>query len=320
MAHEISIANGVGECAFAMKPAWHGLGTVLDYVPDSESMIEAAHLGWNVDLKELQTTDGIAVPDNFATVRSDNGEVLGVVGSKYRIVQNRDSFAFLDGLQQDGIVKYESAGALRGGRIVWALARLPSVDQIAEGDDVLRYVLFQASHDGSAALHAIPTSVRVVCANTLRVATAQDVGFRHTGDVKSKLEFARKYLSQFDENFTAFRDVGRKLAQSRWNPAQAKEYIELLFPSVELPGRAQTIRDRKFAAVRGTLMNRRQQMPSIKGTWWSLLNAVTETVDHDERRNYGTREAKENRLLSVTDGAGADFKTRALKLAVDMAG
>jgi len=319
MAHEISMANGIGEAAFALKPAWHGLGTVLDYVPDSEAMMQAAHLDWRVELHELQTAGGKAVPDNFATVRSDNGEVLGVVGSKYRIVQNHESFAFLDSLLQDGIIRYESAGALRGGRIVWALARMPSVDQIAEGDDVRRYILFQTSHDGSSALHAIPTSVRVVCANTLRVAVASDVGFRHTGDVKSKLEFARRYLSQFDEKFTLFRDKARRLAETRWTPQQARDYIEALFPSVDQAGRAQTIRNRKVAAVRGALVNRRNSFPSIKGTWWALLNSVTESIDHDERRTYATQEARETRLLSLTDGAGADFKAKALRVAVEMA-
>ena len=130
------------------------------------------------------------MPDHFATVRTDSGDVLGVVGKRYRIVQNRDAFGFLDSLLQDGIMKYESAGALRGGRQVFLLARMPSVDEIVPGDNSLRYVLFSTSHDGTAAIHAVPTSVRVVCANTLRIATASSVGFRHTDDVKAKLDSA----------------------------------------------------------------------------------------------------------------------------------
>jgi phage/plasmid-like protein (TIGR03299 family) len=152
-------------------------------------------------------------------------------------------------------MKYESAGALRGGRIVWILARLPSVDTIAEGDDSLRYVLFSTSHDGSASIHAIPTSVRVVCANTLRVATLGDVGFRHTGNVQAKLEFARKYLSQFDEKFTLFRDHARTLATRRYTPEQAQAYIVELFPEVVEDGRGKTIRERKVEAVRANFKN-----------------------------------------------------------------
>jgi phage/plasmid-like protein (TIGR03299 family) len=303
-----------------MQPAWHGLGQVLDHAPDSKTAMTAACLDWRVEKVPLMTDEGTAVPDWFATVRRDTGSVLGVVGAKYRIVQNADAFEFLDGLLQDGVIRYESAGALRGGRIVWALARMPSVDAIVPGDNVLRYILFSTSHDGSASLHAIPTSVRVVCANTFRVATARDVGFRHTGDVASKLAVARMYLSQFDEKFTLFRDHARILATSGWTNEQAREYVERLFPQVEADGRSRSIREAKVAEVRTNLRSPRQNLPGIKGTWWALFNAVTEFVDHSERRSRKTRQAKETRMLSVTNGQGADFKDRAFRYALEMAG
>lgn len=321
MAHEISNVNGTDECAFAMQPAWHGLGTVLDNVPNSEEMLQAAHLDWTVEMQPIRTQSGIEIPDNFATVRTDCNAVLGVVGTRYQIVQNRESFDFLDSLLQDGVMKYESAGALRGGRIVWALARLPSVDEIAEGDNSLRYVLFSTSHDGSAGIHAIPTSVRVVCANTLRVATAGDIGFRHTGNVTSKLEEARRYLSQFDSGFTLYRDKARILAQRRYTPAQAKDYVNTLFPEVsaEESKRGHTIREKRIDEVRKNFTNNRQRLPSIAGSFWALFNAVTETVDHAEKSQKLDRAGRETKMMSVIDGTGADFKTRAFDLALTMA-
>jgi phage/plasmid-like protein (TIGR03299 family) len=150
---------------------------------------------------------------------------LGVVSDRYKIVQNTDAFNFLDSLLQDGVIRYESAGALKGGRVVWALARMPSQDEIAPGDVSRRYILFSTTHDGSGSVHALPTSVRVVCANTLRIATASDCGFRHTGDVAKKLEFARQYLSQFDEKFTLFRDKARVLAQRHYSPQQSRDFM-----------------------------------------------------------------------------------------------
>ena len=320
MAHEISESNGVAEAMYALQPAWHGLGTTLDHVPDSAEAIRAAHLEWNVEMQPVFTRGGVEIPDTFATIRTDTSAVLGVVGARYKIVQNREAFDFLDGLLQDGIMRYESAGALRGGRIVWLLARLPSVDTIAEGDDSLRYVLFSTSHDGSASIHAIPTSVRVVCANTLRIATMGDIGFRHTGDVQAKLEFARQYLSQFDAKFSLFRDHAQTLATRRYTPEQAKAYIAELFPEVskdESP-RGHTIRERKVKAVRENFVNSRNTLPSIKGTWWALVNSVTESIDHTGKEL--DREGRENRMISLTDGNGADFKTRAFDLALTMAG
>ena len=152
MAHQISMFDGVGEAAFALRPAWHGLGRTLDYVPDSEAMIEAAHLGWSVGARPLVTCDGRSVPGYFATVREDTGAVLGVVSDRYKVVQNRDAFDFLDSLLQDGVLRYESAGALKGGRVVWALARMPSDDEIAPGDVSRRYILFSTTHDGSGSV------------------------------------------------------------------------------------------------------------------------------------------------------------------------
>jgi phage/plasmid-like protein (TIGR03299 family) len=320
MAHEISTVNGTAEAFFALKPAWHGLGTILDHAPSSAEAITAAHLDWRVERKELKTVDGLDVPDHYATVREDNGGILGVVSGRYQLVQNREAFDFLDGLLQDGVIKYESAGALRGGRIVWLLARMPSVDTIAAGDDTLRYVLFSTSHDGSASIHAVPTSVRVVCANTLRIATMNDVGIRHTGDVAGKLEVARRFLSQFDEKFTLFRDSARKLAERKIVGTAAKDYIASLFPEVKEPGRSRTIRERKVQTIRRNYQNDRQSIPSIKGTWWGLYNAVSELIDHDGTFKGTGRARQENRMLSTIDGTGADFKAKAFKLALHMAG
>lgn len=320
MAHELSFAaNGTAEAFFALRPAWHGLGTVLDHAPNSAEAIQAAQLNWEIERQPLRTESGLLIPDHFATVRADTSEVLGVVSDRYKIVQNAEAFGFLDSLLQDGVMKYESAGALKGGRVVWLLARLPTVDVIAEGDNTLRYVLFSTSHDGTAAIHAIPTATRVVCANTLRVATMNDVGIRHTGDVKSKLDFAQRYLSQFDSKFTLFRDNARTLATKQITPEGAKEYIQQLFPEVSEYGRARSIRENKVNEVRGNYRNSRQNMPSIKGSWWSLYNAVSESIDHSERRNQSGRERAENKMMSTLDGTGAAFKSKAFELALSMA-
>lgn len=322
MAHELSFdTNGNAEAFFAMKPAWHNLGKVLDHAPTSEAAIEAAGLDWRIQMKPLQTTDGTRVKDHFATCRTDTGEVMGVVTDKYKVVQNRDAFKFLDSLIESGDMRYESAGALKGGRVVWVLGRLPSVDQIAENDVSLRYVLFSTSHDGTASIHAIPTSTRVVCANTLRIATSADKGIRHTGDIKDKLRVARLYLSQFDEGFTLFRDKAQILAQRRFTPEQSKAYIQAMFPEVKEFGRARSIREQKVNRVRANYVNPRQNIASIKGTWWALLNAVTESIDHaPATMAKRTREAAEAKMLSVVDGTGADFKAKAFRMAVEMAG
>jgi phage/plasmid-like protein (TIGR03299 family) len=154
---------------------WRGLGAVLDRPPATVGeAIEASGLGWSVAKRRLAIDCGADLPDvlryrgftgHYATVRQDNDEVLGVVGERYRIVQNHEAFAFVDQLL-GSLIHFETAGSLHGGRRVWVLATLPDhVD--AGGDDVRPYVLLMNSHDGSTAVVAATTPIRVVCQNTL---------------------------------------------------------------------------------------------------------------------------------------------------------
>ncbi|WP_417746696.1 DUF932 domain-containing protein [Rosistilla oblonga] len=323
MAAEISVVNGRKELATALKPAWHDPTSdyVLDHVPDSATMINAAHLDWEVQPQPIYNADGRIIEGHSTTVRMDTGAHLGVVSDKYRVVQNAEGFRFLDNLLKDGVLRFESAGALRGGRSVWALARMPSVDTIAEGDTVRRYCLWLNSHDGTGAIYAIPTSVRCVCANTIAVAIQGQRGIRHTGRINAKLQQAHDLLSQADRQFTDFRDNGRLLATRRYSRDDARQYINTLLPVPEEVGRSLSIRERKVGEIRKTLVNERQTIPSIKGSWWSLYNAVSEAVDHG--RFYGWRgqgrQRAENRMTSVLMGAAADFKQEAFDLALDMA-
>ena len=323
MAANISFFDGKKEFATALKPAWHDPAgeCVLSHVPNSEEMIKAAHLDWHVDTRPIYDSHNNLIEGYSTTVRTDTGLHLGVMSDKYQVVQNREAFSFLDSLLQDGIMKYESAGALRGGRTIWALGRLPSVDQIAEDDDVIRYCLWLNSHDALGSLFCIPTSVRVVCANTAALAIRGQRGIRHIGDMDSKLKQAHKVLSQADKLFSGYADNARILAERKYSKESANQYIETLIPLPEKEGRSTAIRERKVEAVRKAFSSERNQLPSIKGTWWSLYNSITEAVDHGQFYAFKGkgRTRIERRMESVLMGDAAAFKTKAFDLALDMA-
>lgn len=327
MAHEISTVtvNGrsVVEAMYANSPAWHGLGQLFDQngrgAPDSATAMELAHLDWKVDLEPMKLDNGLLVPGHKATVRQDlKGKpesVLGVVSDRYKVVQNAEAFEFLDSLLQDGIMRYESAMALKGGKRIALLARMPSVDKIAEGDWSMRYVLMSTSHDGSAALYLQPTSVRVVCANTLALALANkqhQVRIQHTGNVKAALETAKVYLSQFDKAFSLYSEEASVLATRRYSPADAKEYMHQL-------GLDDDSKAKQMTATRQAFMSKANNLPSVKGTWWALFNAVTEAVDHGAKyRGKTLRDKAESRFLATMEGTGSDFKSKAFTTAIEM--
>ncbi|WDI43716.1 DUF932 domain-containing protein [Bremerella sp. P1] len=320
MSAEISFIDGKAEAAFALKSCWWDVAGdyVLDHVPNSEEMIQAAHLDWDVELQPIYDHDGRHIPGHSTTIRSDTGLHLGVMSDSYRVVQNRDAFRFLDNLLKDGIMKYESAGALRGGRTVWVLARMPSVDTVAEGDELQRYILWLNSHDATGALFAIPTSVRVVCSNTAALAIRGQRGIRHIGDMDAKLKQAHKLLSKADEQFTDFSSKAQVLAKSRYSREQANEYVSTLVPQPENEGRSATIHDRKVEAIRTAFRSERNQLASIRGSFWSLFNSVSEAVDHGRFYTYKGNKA-ESRMSSVLMGPGSDLKRRAFDLAYEMA-
>ncbi|MBN2024978.1 MAG: DUF932 domain-containing protein [Pirellulales bacterium] len=354
MSHEITVhADGRAEAAFALTPAWHGLGAVLDHPMSSREALEAAGLGWEVVQRPMavgvpepiKTPEGPVervryhdIPGMFANVRSDNGFVLGTVSEWYKIVQNTEAFAFLDGLIESHEMQYESAFSLSGGRKVVLLGRLPKVDEIAPGDETLRYVLLSLHHDGSGAIRFGPTSVRVVCANTYAMALGEgnladvttdqfsrDAAIRHMGDVGKKLEVAKRALVAANQTFDAHAEAGRALAKHRMTGAEWDAFLDIMCPTLDrrdpdwTDSRAKRL-DETRAAIKAAYHNERQTLPGIEGTAWAAFNAVTEHIDHLPRRGATPERKAEARFNVCLYGAGRDMKKRAFETACRFAG
>ena len=113
---------------YVREVPWHGLGTKVEEAPNSKEAMKLAEIDWKVESKPIFNEKGIEIPGYFSNVRSSDGSVLGVVGSRYKIVQNEEAFEFTDSLVDTEEVVYETAGSLRNGKCVWLLARMPKVD------------------------------------------------------------------------------------------------------------------------------------------------------------------------------------------------
>ena len=177
-----------------VKP-WHGIGTVVEECPCSEEAIKLAGLDWKVEQRDVYTDNWKLVPGYKANVRDYDQSVLGVVSDRYQVVQNEEAFAFTDRLLDSG-VRYETAGALQGGRRTFLLARLPQRFIIA-GDEITPYFVIMNSHDGGCAIKAAMTPVRVVCQNTLNLAfrTAKRTWTaKHTSNIMERIDDARDTL------------------------------------------------------------------------------------------------------------------------------
>lgn len=325
MPHELAINHQTGQAAhFYLRgegTPWHGLGVAIDEAVTSRDAMRLAGQDFTVETLPLvaKTPGGTEIPiaDRFAQVRSDTGDVLGLVSDKYKTVQNWEAYQFLDSLVSDGEVRYHTAGALRGGRAVWMLAKLPQTIRVKDSEDrVEEFLLFSNSHDGSSAVRCLFTPIRVVCANTLSMALARGERagwtFHHTGDLDRKIAEARAALGLAHRFFTGFGERVDLLAGYRPTRAQLDGYFRALYPDPK-KGDSATARSHRSALYGLFERGRGNDMPQVQGTLWAAYNAVTEHVDHEVGRD------RRARLESAWWGDGAKLKSRALTLATDLA-
>jgi len=324
MAHELAATNGRTAMMYAGEVPWHGLGTRLDEPATAREAIEAAGLDYLAELKAIKTTDELPVPSRKAVVRSDSGDVLGVVGNTYVPVQNYQAFGFLDAVVADGGLRYHTAGALGKGERVWMLAKLPDDIRVKGSDDITeKYMLLSNSHDGSSSLRVHFTPIRVVCSNTLAIAArngwGQGVSIIHKGDLAAKVRQAQEVLGLATRFYDNVQEQLDRLARHYPSQRQLEEYFRQVYPdSPDGPStRAKNIREEFLRLFEQGIGH---DIPEIKHTTWTALNAVTEYVDHyRSTRGKTPQDRSSNRLESAWFGSGARIKERAWELALKMA-
>lgn len=309
MAHGLENSN---DMAFVGELPWHRLGVQLPSLATAAEMLAAvpslsAHIS-----KEQIIHKGKEVDGKFFTVRQDTDTVLGIVGSDYKVLQNKDAFSLLDAITMDkNGAKYETAGVLWGGRKVWALARVPEFLEVVPGDTIAQYLLISNSHDGSSAVRIMETPIRVVCQNTLSMATAgtgKSARMRHSGNLIAKVSDVQDALKIVRHDFLETLDQYKALANDYPSNSEVEIVLEQLFPHTK-SDRAKLQRSRAVDYWRDGIGN---TVSRVRGTAWTLYNGLTEMVDHHANEGSKRSDADDMRLNSIWFGSGAAFKQQAL--------
>lgn len=348
MSHEINSTDTFGEIRENGQRAWHGLGVEIPDGLSAEEGFERIGLGWRTELapvfahrerigvdangNPVVTHEPVEIKERKAQFRIDTGELLGVVSDQYRPLENMDLARFADALVDaddtvggNGKVVVETAGSLHNGRRVFACVKLPEL-VIATPDDVMeQYVLVSNGHGGFASFACYPTSVRVVCANTLRWSerdVAQGLRFFHLGSMADKLKnartalgLARKENARFQEQVTAL--VGLRLTTDEMK-ALAHDIYYSCFGKIDSHleddsrRKLEEKRDEVVGKWLANLEDARQQVAGIQGTGWAFFNAISQYHDH-ERGYFKSVEESNARISSNIFGVSQEHKAKAFR-------
>lgn len=287
---------------YVRETPWHGLGTRVNETLNSKEALTAAGLDWNVVQESIYTGTEELIEGYKANVRDSDRQVLGVVTDRYKIVQNREAFAFTDELLGEG-VRYETAGSLQGGRKVWLLAHLPH-EYIISGERISPYLVFFNSHDGSGAIKAAITPIRVVCQNTLNLALStakRSWSMIHTGDMKGKMQEAKDTLFLAETYMDSLGKEFETLRRKKLTDKQVLEYIEILLPLEE----DSTLQQKKnMKRLREDMKIRYFDAPDLRDVGknaYAFVNAVSDFATHAEPLRR-TAHYKENLFARTVEG------------------
>jgi phage/plasmid-like protein (TIGR03299 family) len=314
MSHEIEMVNGVAQMAYAGETPWHGLGTEVSDDISTDGMMKAAGLDWSVTKQPMYYLTDIGemgeVPGKSALVRSSDNKVMDIVGSDWNPVQNAEAFEFFREFVDAGDMQMHTAGSLKEGKMVWALAKVNDGFTIktAQGEDSIEsYLLFSNPHQYGKSIDVRFTPIRVVCNNTLTLSLDQNVDqYVRVGHQRPfNAEDAMATLGMAQQKLETYKEAAEYLCQKSYTTDQMLDYFNQVFPSA-------SDRDSNKSREAQEVMHTQAGANLGEGTFWQLFNTVTYMTDHTLGRN------NDNRLQSSWYGSNQNVKKKALELAVNM--
>ena len=324
MSHDLDESTGKPAMAYVGEKPWHGLGQELPPGQDIDRWVKAAGLDWDIEMLPVRyqmNDQSYVMSDRFVLARSDTQAALSVVSGDYQVVQPKEVLEFYRDLVEQRGYPLETAGALAGGRKVWALARTGLVAGVADdaADKLGAYVLLATSCDKTLATTVTFTSVRVVCQNTLGFAV-QDMkkGNRRNIKVAHSLRFdpaqIKNDLGLMDDSWEKFKRQLTPMAGKQLSKSDAEQFFLSIIQS-EKEAKEGKLSDRKHKEFMQLMSFYRhapgQSLPTARDTVWGALSAVTYYVDH-------ILPSSGDRLDSAWFGSGAALKEKAWEKALEM--
>ena len=310
MAHEVETM------AYAGELPWHGLGTEVSNDLTPIQMMQKAGVDWEVEQQKIVTESGIEINDKVALVRTSDNTLLDVTGKDWKPVQNEEAFTFFSEFVAAGDMEMHTAGSLKEGRNVWALAKVKESFDVFGEDRVDSYLLFSNPHQYGKAVDVRFTPIRVVCHNTLTFSlqnaskNSVKVGHRTAFDADT----VKETLGLASEKFAKYKEMAQFLGSRKITAESLIQYYNDIFPTTSR-------KEEKTPVVVYDDLSKAAKMcydalevqPGAEfaaGTWWQAFNSVTYYTDHLQGRN------SENRLHNQWFGYNQAKKVTAAEKAV----
>lgn len=318
------MAHLVQSMAYVGETPWHGLGNELAPQQPLEVWAEQAGMAFQIletPVRYMAEQAGalgsiMTFGDQKVLYRSDSKAALSVVSNRYLVVQPREILEFYRDLTEVSGFELETAGVLKEGRKVWALARTGQSASLKGNDTVNGYLLLATACDGTLATTAQFTSIRVVCNNTLAIALANGgLAVKVPHSTSFDAQAVKRQLGVSVSSWDGFMYRMRTLSERKVKSHEAMNFFLRVFTDPEATATGLT-NERAIKAVQALYdgQGRGAELQSAKGTAWGLLNSVTEFVDHQRRAR-----SQDYRLDSAWFGQGAAIKRKALDEAIRMA-
>jgi len=322
MAHELEFVNGQASMAYVGDVPWHGLGKRVPADVSPEQMLKAANLDWEVVKRPMFFNDvngGPVLTKANALVRSTDNKLLTIISDQWNPVQNVEAFRFFDDFVHAGDMNMHTAGSLKEGKIVWALAKINDQFELFGGDKVEGYLLFSNPHEFGRSIDVRFTPIRVVCNNTLTMALGNEAKFAVKVNHRSKFDpdQVKQTLGIAKDQLSRYKEQAQFLGSKKFQEETLIEYFNRVFPTLSKDeSKKLDIRKQPISRQAEEAMANLETQPGAKfaeGTWWHAFNTVTYLADHVLGRSTDTR------LTSAWYGQNRVKKEKALELAVEYA-
>ena len=309
------MAHMVETMAYAGEVPWHGLGVRVPADLHPTQMLQKAGLDWTV--RKVPAYADVAgqrvAVGRSALVRDSDDSILDVVSDDWNVLQNAEAFEFFHDFVANGDMEMHTAGSLRDGQLVWALAKVNDGFELFKGDQVDSYLLFSNPHKYGWSIDVRFTPIRVVCNNTLTLSL--NTSSKNFVKVSHRRQFdgdmVKETLGIAKEKLATYREMAQFLGGKRYTAPKLVEYFKNVFP---VTGGPEKKKEMSISASKALdVIHTQPGAQFAEGSWWSAFNTVTYMVDHKLGRS------QDNRLTSAWFGQGKKVKADALELAVQMA-